>query len=1324
MPSRSADSRRVKKPSPDDRDAAIVRYDVLATTPEPAGKLPFLTVAIGASAGGLQAFSEFLANLPADTGMAFVLIQHLDPDHKSLLVDLLRAQTRMPVVEAADGMQVAPNTVFVIPPDATLTISGARLVLSKPAAARIDRCPVDSFFTSLAEDQASHAVCIVLAGTGSDGTRSLRAVMQQGGLILAQAQDNGQAMQGMPSSAMGTGLVDHLLAARDMPATLIDHQRTLSEPWLSPDDATAPRLDAREFSEICALVRNRTGHDFSHYKKPSLLRRIGRRMQAHHAASVQDLMKLLREQPRQIDRLFHELLLGVTAFFRDPDAFDVVQATVLPKILAAKGAADQVRIWVPGCASGEEVYSLAILFREAMEGQDTPPKAQFFGTDIDPEAIATARAARYRKAALAHMAPERRDRWFIEDGAFYRPVREIREMCVFSVHSLIKDPPFSKLDMISCRNLLIYFNSELQSRVIRNFHYALCAGGWLFLGPSESMARGTALFAEIDQHERVFQRQDAAAVLPGVPARGAAPTGLAPSTNGAPAGETLDDGLDRSARQALERYSPAYVVIDQASTIVRFSGGQVARFLEPSPGTANLSLFSMLRKGLRRVVRATVQEAIADHRTIVRDDLVLDIDGRAHVVTLIVQPISLNRAVATPDTSSPRGAATAEPAAPERYLVAFHDGGTARVRAAGLVGTTEIAADDDRAIARELAATRSLLLGSIADLETANEEMKSVNEEYQSANEELQATNEELETAKEEMQSTNEELQTINLELTTKNDMLTRLNNDFQNLLDATQIATVFLDPQLRITRFTPPIIELFRLRESDLGRPITDITSHLNYDNLPADVAAVLDQHQIIEREVQLNEGGTSFLMRIRPYRTGAKAVEGVVIAFIDISAQKRQQAGEAMQSLNQTLERRVAERTTELETSAHQLTHQISERRYAEEMLRQAQKLEAVGKLTGGIAHDFNNLLGVIIGNVELLLDVARENADQTDLAREILNSALRGAELTRRLLAFARKQPLQPQLIDLNILLPNHLATLHRTLGEAIHVTATMAPRLWLTHADPSQIGDALLNLALNARDAMPDGGNLVIETANVHLAGLSVIETSEASEGDYVVLTVTDTGTGMPPEVIERATEPFFTTKPPAVGSGLGLSMIYGFARQSGGLLRIDSEVDVGTTVKLFLPRALDQVAAVIAAPDEGAAEQGRNETILVVDDNLTLRDVAQRHLIRLGYRVSAAANGPAALAILRSGATFDLLFTDVVMPEGLSGYDLADAARGLQPGLKVLFTSGYASDLPTDGEVSHDRQPLLRKPYRQHALAAALRAALDGRPVLGSHATPR
>jgi two-component system CheB/CheR fusion protein len=423
---------------------------------------------------------------------------------------------------------------------------------------------------------------------------------------------------------------------------------------------------------------------------------------------------------------------------------------------------------------------------------------------------------------------------------------------------------------------------------------------------------------------------------------------------------------------------------------------------------------------------------------------------------------------------------------------------------------------------------------------------------------------------------------------------------------------------------------------------------------------------------------------------------------------------AEEALRTLNVSLERRVVERTTDLQAVNHALTQQIEVRQRAEEMLRQSQKTEAVGKLTGGIAHDFNNLLGVIIGNVELLLDAVQEQPVLAELARDILDSALSGSELTYRLLAFARKQPLVPQVVDLNALLPGQVAMLRRALGQEISVATTLAADLWRTLADPTQIGEALLNLALNARDAMPHGGRLKIETANAHLDQGNAAETTESGVGDYVVLAVTDSGTGMPPEVIERVTEPFFTTKPPGAGSGLGLSMAYGFARQSGGDLRIESEVGVGTTIRLYLPRAPDGAAPAQVAAEAGAAplDPGGNETILLADDNPTLRDVTRRHLIALGYHVSVAANGPAALGILRSGKMFDLLFTDMVMPEGMSGYDLADAALRLQPRLKLLFTTGYASDLSGEVDGQHDRQPVLRKPYRRHTLAEAVRSVLD------------
>jgi two-component system, chemotaxis family, CheB/CheR fusion protein len=1270
--------------------APAARADGARTQPRASTVLPFLTVALGASAGGLHAFTEFLTHLPSDTGMAFVLIQHLDPAHKSLLVELLAPHTTMRAVEAVDGMRVVPNTVFVIPPDATMTIGNGRLMVSGPAPALQSRWPIDSFFASLAKDQGRNAVCIVLSGTGRDGARSLPAVKQLGGLILAQADDQGQALAGMPHSAVATGLVNHLLTVSAMPRMLVDHWKTwgVSGKATEVDDPTP--ADPTQFAEICALLRDHTGHDFSHYKQATLMRRLQHRMQALQIASVPDFILRLRDKPEAIDALFHDLLIGVTQFMRDGAAFRIVQQIALSKILEGRRGGEPVRLWVAGCASGEEVYTLAILLKELIGERQAPATVQIFGTDIDEVAIATARTARYRRQALARFTPQQRDRWFVPDGELFRLVPAIREMCVFSLHSVIRDPPFSKLDMISCRNLLIYLGGELQVRVIRNFHYALRPDGWLFLGASEGVARCTDLFAQIDNRHRLFQRQGVPAVLPGQAPNGAVASGFTQSANGTYQTPSVDDMLDRRARRALERYSPAYIVINRACNILRFSGGAVGRFLEPSPGTADLNLFGLLRRPLRRPLRAALRQVIADGATVIQEGLALVFEGQTHVITLIAQPISDGR-----DNR-------------DCYLVAFHDAGTAPGRSARAPNPTDAAADDDEVLAQELAATRSQLLGTIGDLETANEELRSFNEEYQSTNEELQATNEELETSKEEMQSVNEEFQTINAELITKNELLTKLNNDFQNLLTSTEIATIFLDRNLHITRFTRGMTDLFHLRESDIGRPVTDITGRLLYSELRADVASVLANPEIIERELQLAGSDTSFLMRLRPYRTLERAVDGVVITFVDITTQKRLQALE--ETTLRTANLQLADRSAELLSANDQLTSQITQREHAEDMLRQSQKLEAVGKLTGGIAHDFNNLLGVIIANIEALLD--RLQGDSAGLANEILNSALSGAELTRRLLAFARMQPLQPQVIELNALLSSHVTLLRRTLGDSIHVTARLAADLWPIHADPSQVGDALLNLALNARDAMPNGGDLTIETANMHMAASQATRLTEMTKGDYVVLAVTDTGTGMSPEVVERATEPFFTTKPTASGSGLGLSMIYGFAVQSGGYLKIDSKVGVGSTVRLYLPRTVGDAVAIDAAVEAEAADPGGNEAILLVDDNAKLRAATRRHLIALGYKVDVADSGPAALSIFRSGKAFDLLFTDVVMPDGMSGYNLAEAAQQLQPGLKTLFATGFVDQTMTCADVANGTQRLLYKPFRRRSLAKAVRTVLD------------
>jgi two-component system CheB/CheR fusion protein len=845
--------------------------------PQPGGETPaprrdgaatggLLVVGIGASAGGLDAFKSFFASIPPDTGMAFVLVQHLSPDHKSILADLLGKTTAMRVTEAADDVEVQANCVFVIPPNATMTIAGGRLKVARPAPPRERRRPIDTFLQSLAEDQGEHAICIILSGTGSDGTLGVAAIKEQGGLTLAQAEYDSHALPGMPQSAAASGQVDDVLAVEAMPARLVAHQRHLMD-VAGNKDGDGTRTDAAShMSTIMAALRARSGHDFSEYKEKTLVRRLQRRMQLLQVDTPAAYIRRFRDDPDELDRLFHELLIGVTQFFRDPAAFDALNATVLNGLVAGKGAHETVRVWVPGCATGQEAYTIAILLREAIDAGQPRPKVQIFGTDIDDRAIAVARLGRYRQP-VAGISAERIERWFTQEDDDLRVVPEIREMCVFSTHSIIKDPPFSKLDLISCRNLLIYIDPALQDRVMRSFHYALKPGGRLFLGSSESATRTGKLFGPLDKKYRIFARRETTDIaLPDLTSRGVG-TPRSSMPDGPPTGS--GDRIEKGARRVMEKYYPPHVVIDRRHQIIRFSGGSMGRYLEPAAGVPSFALFDILRKPLRAAVRTALQEINASNAPVRHDNVQLRIDGRPHLVTLIAEPIG---------GSGDDGG----------YVVlAFQDGGLGAAGDKTAEGDTH-SSDTMRALNQELLTTRTQLQSTIDELEVTNEEMKSSNEEYQSVNEELQSSNEELETAKEEMQSVNEELQTINVEMANKNEQLTRLNSDIKNLLESTEIATLFLDKHLRIKSFTRGVADIFSVRDTDIGRPITDIMNLLRYSDLQRDVKAVLRNLSTMERRVTLTDKKMSFEMRIRPYRTVDNFIDGVVCTFVDVTGRE----------------------------------------------------------------------------------------------------------------------------------------------------------------------------------------------------------------------------------------------------------------------------------------------------------------------------------------------------------------------------------------------------------------------------------------------------
>ena len=825
-----------------------------------------MIVGIGASAGGLEAYKSFFAHMPVDGELAFVLVQHLAPDHHSLLAELIGRSTTMPVLEATQGMQVKPRHVYVIPPNATLTIADGVLQVCKPAPPREHRWPINTFFTSLAEDQGDCAVCVVLAGTGSDGAQGLRAVKDHGGLALAQSGFDHQAMTGMPASAVATGLVDAVLPVADMPARLLAYQKQMHSAHKQKGSDGLRGDVAAHLKTICELLHTEIGHDFGQYKEKTLLRRIQRRMLVVQAEGVTDYIDYLRQHPNEHELLFREFLIGVTEFFRDPVAFEALRTIAIPSLLADKTSADVLRVWVPGCATGEEAYSIAILLREAM-GSQRGLKVKIFATDIDDQAIGAARAGRYR-SPLIGISPERQERWFTKDRDDYCVVKQIREMCIFSPHSVIKDPPFSRMDLVSCRNLLIYLNNDLQDRLVQSFHYALRPGGFLLLGTSERLAKNASLFTELDKKQRLYVRRDDTHSRPrSFPSARPRQANNTEHAEHATPPRHLEDLIDQHARQALEPWSPAYVVINANHDVLRF-GGDTGRYLAPSSGAASLNFFQLLDKPLRGAVRAAALQAFASGKRVIREGLTFLLNGHERSLRLIVEPL--------PEADG----------SVEMCVVAFHE----LEPAPGETGLAPEGTPDGQlarihALEEELRGTRVQLHTAVDLHETASEDLKSANEEYQSVNEELQSANEELETSTEEMQSINEELQTVNAELSSKNEALNRLNSDIRNLLDSTHIATLFLDRDLLIRNYTPAMTDLFHLRDGDKGRPINEISPRINYPELRDDVARVLRDLAVTERTLRGKGEAPTFLLRMRPYLTINNVVDGVVLTFVDIT-------------------------------------------------------------------------------------------------------------------------------------------------------------------------------------------------------------------------------------------------------------------------------------------------------------------------------------------------------------------------------------------------------------------------------------------------------
>ena len=1112
-------------------------------------------VGIGASAGGLGAFKLLLGALPADTGFAIVLIQHLDPTHQSSLSEILRRSTTMPVVDADHGMPVEPNHVYVIRPNTELTIVDRVLRVTARDRMTEPHVPIDRFFRSLAQDCRSRAIGVVLSGTGSDGALGLQSIKEAGGVTFAQEPATAE-FAGMPRMAAAAAGVDFVLPPAGIAVELarISHHPDFAA--AQPEEpAGSPLKGEPGLDDIFTVMHEATGIDFSLYREKTMRRRIMRRMALRNFSSVQEYGKLLRYDSGERGVLQGDLLINVTRFFRDPESFDALTRLVFPEIVRSRLKDDVIRIWVPGCATGDEAYSIAISLQEYMEAAGTAFPVQIFASDVSEASIEKARSGFFLENITADVSAERLNRYFTRTEGGYQVGKAIRALCVFSRHNLIDDPPFGRLDLISCRNVLIYLGS-VQKSIIPLFHYALKPNGFLMLGQSET-ASFEGMFSLIDRDHRIYAKRELAGKTRGLRVRSSAPGWTAEAVRPEPRTRVAGfEGIDRAEAVdhiLLSKYQPAGMLVDAALEVIEIRG-DVTPFFKLPEGKASFHLLKLTPDtGLFLEIEKVIREAAEKGETVYRARVPYERDGAIHEVNLEATPLSDGARSPVFVLFDPApGVREATVASPEKP---------------GL--RDEAIAARDRQIAklrREIAEARQRILAVVEEHQISDEESQSANEEALSANEELQSLNEELETAKEELQSTNEELISLNQQLESRN----------TNLADSRD------------------------------------------------------------EAQVALHN---------------------------------------------------------------------------AQDALRRSETMEAVGRLAGGIAHDFNNLLTAVFGYAHLVADAIGSEHEAIDYVHEIESAGQRAAVLADQLLAFSRRKVMQPKVFNMNAVVADIESLLRRVMGEHIKIVVRGASDLWRVSADPGEIGRALMNLCLNARDAMPAGGMLIIQTANVTLVEAEARPRNLAT-GQYVELSVRDTGVGMDPEVMAHIFEPFFTTKETGKGTGLGLSTVLGIVEQSGGAIWCQSEPGRGSAFTALLP-AVSAMPEPEEPPAAGLAEapRGSAEVILLVEDEERVRKLASRILRGLGYVVLQAKDGREGLSVWKKNrGKIDLLLSDVVMP-GLGGRELAEHALALNPDLKVLFMSGHTLDVVLKEGIKAGT-PFLRKPFVPAELARKVREVLD------------
>ncbi len=916
----------------------------------------FLVVGLGASAGGIQALKEFFSQVPKESGMAYVVILHMSPAHESKLAEILQMTSPIPVTQVKEREKIKPNHVYVIPPTQNLAMADGHVTLTDKIGVQERRSPVDLFFRTLAETNEERGVSVILSGTGANGSMGIKRIKEHGGVAFVQDPEEAE-YNDMPRNAIATGMVDYVMRVAEIPAKIISYKDHLGTVKLPQTHEQVPETDEQALLDIFTQLRVRTGHDFSNYKRATLLRRIERRMGLNELSTLPAYAGFLGKRAQEANALMKDLLISVTNFFRDPESIEALASKVIPKIFAAKGPQDPVRVWVAGCATGEEAYSIAMLLAEYETTGGGAPDLQVFATDLDQAAIQRAREGLYIDAEVADVSPERLRRFFTREAHGWRVRPELRETILFAVHNLIKDPPFAHVDLISCRNLLIYLNRTAQKRVMEVLQFALNPSAYLFLGASESAEGG--LFVVEDKDHHIFRSRP---VMPRnlpvleTPFRPVVklPTEMEPSPEETRATERLSF-VDLHQR-LLEQYGPPSVVINEDYEIVHLSQ-RAGRYLLLGGGEPSHNLLKIVRPELRLELRTALYQAVNDRVNVEVQGLKVATDSGFRRVTINVRPVLREE-----DTT--RG----------YLLVLFEEGNESDE-----IAETTSRVDEPLAqrLEEELVHSRAQIRATVEQYEIQQEELRATNEELQAMNEELRSAAEELETSKEELQSVNEELTTVNQELKIKIEELSQANNNFQNLMNSTNIGTIFLDRTFKVRHFTPSAQKTFNLIPTDIGRPLLDTTNKLNEVNLLPDMENVIQSLHGIEREVQTVEGD-SYKMRVAPYRTMEDKIEGLVITLVDVT--ELTQAREDLLQATRELESRVVERTEALESLNETLRKEVAERKRVEEA-----RIELLGQLVSAqederrrFARDLHDQLGQQLTALKMKLESLRVKSD----------------------------------------------------------------------------------------------------------------------------------------------------------------------------------------------------------------------------------------------------------------------------------------------------------------------------------------------------------